>query len=113
MDRLKIALTLVCASVLTASALAVAPAQADPPDPCDNNKIDWGIGDTDPDGNGSTEAFIWGTWYNCGGTGSDRVRIDVKGAADGPCITVGAGQKGSRSFTREGIFPAYRGWVRC
>jgi hypothetical protein len=61
---------------------------------------------------------VYGTWYNCsGGTGSDRVKLNVGNSTDGPCITVAYGSTGSSLIDKVGINPyasvTYEGWIRC
>lgn len=83
------------------------------PNPCAGRSTDSGTGSSFPEGN---YFRIIGTWYNCGGgTGADRVKIDVINGGDGDCITVPYGTDKSDSFTRAFSIgtPGFRGWLSC
>ncbi len=117
--RLRRAAAVGAGAVLSLSVLA-APANAAPafePNPC-SGRSDGGSGGT----LGSNDPFtIYGTWYNCsGGTGVDKVQIDVANADDGPCISVPYGTSGSSTFKRYsyvtyplGPGAKFRAWKRC
>jgi hypothetical protein len=64
-----------------------------------------------------SKRYVYGTWYNCGGTPgqADRVQMDISTDTDGPCITVPYGSTGSSGVTRlyRLIPPHFRGWKRC
>jgi hypothetical protein len=111
--------TTLAAATLLATSFAVPTASAAmlEPNPC-SGQVDHGThyqGATDPNKGTYT---IYGTWWNCsGGTGVDRVMMDVSGGPDSPCISVAYGSTGSTQAGQKiqvgwggGTF---RAWVRC
>lgn len=103
------------ATTLFAAGLVAAPAQAGAlePNPC-SGRGDTGVGGSIP--SGDNHATIYGTWYNCSGSGTDRVKIDVANGKDGPCLSVAYGTTRSTSFFEGSLWggnPTYRRWIRC
>ena len=87
------------------------PAMAEP-NPCSGVSGDKGTGGDLPTSDGLNHV-VYGNWWNCsGGTGADRVRLNVTAGLDGNCITVPYGS--SRYSETNTIVPGrYGGWARC
>ncbi|MFI6815502.1 hypothetical protein ACIBG7_24055 [Nonomuraea sp. NPDC050328] len=108
------------AALAAAGALAVAGPAAAEPSQCGTRTSDSGGGgdwDAGVHPNGRYLSYIYGTWYNCGGSGTDRVRVRIDYAPDGPCLSVPARSALSWSTTLQypglEMRPRYAGWYRC
>jgi hypothetical protein len=106
-------LTITLAAFLSMSVTA---AQAEP-NPCGSSTRDRGTGGDYYDGSAADWNYrkIYGNWYNCGGSGADRVKLVVSSDYDGPCITVPYGSTGYSEVSRKYKVwpPHYDGWKRC
>lgn len=113
--RIGTLLTALVLGVSTATVIVASPAAAEP-QACSGRNSDSGVG-----GQwniGGQNYTIWGVWYNCGGSGPDRVAIDVANSVDSSCVDVPQGSSYSMIFNRGPYFPYapdpyYRGWYYC
>jgi len=89
------------------------PASADEfaPPPCHNRNADYGDGDTF-ELPGPYKRIV-ATWYNCGGTGNDRVKVVIDGGTDSACFTVGQDKTYRFDWSTAAQWESFDHWARC